>query len=109
MGRGEFYCCIETLALRARSEFNGFAGKDRELFWSTGVLEHWSVGKSESPNFNLDWSFHYSTTPSIQQTAARGERAFKPPQGAAQSLVLGARVFFVGQLAFERSNGVKKN
>jgi hypothetical protein len=50
-----------------------------------GVLEYWSVGKSESPNFNLNWSFHYSITPPLQQTAARGERALKPPQGATQS------------------------
>jgi hypothetical protein len=27
------------LILRGRSEFNGFAGKDEERFWSTGVLE----------------------------------------------------------------------
>ncbi len=30
---------IENLVLRARSEFNGFAGKDCELIWSTGVLK----------------------------------------------------------------------
>jgi hypothetical protein len=30
---------IENLVLRARSEFNGFAGKDCELFCSTGVIE----------------------------------------------------------------------
>ena len=29
----------ENLVFRARSELNGFAGKDCELFWSTGVLE----------------------------------------------------------------------
>jgi len=32
---------IENLVLRARSEFNGFAGTGGELFWSTGVLECW--------------------------------------------------------------------
>ena len=46
--------------------------------------------------------FHYSTipissictTPLLQQTAARGERALKPPQGAAQSRVLWARILY---------------
>ena len=41
-----------------------------------GVLEYWSVGKSESPNFKVSWFFsllHYSTTPSLQQTAAWGK------------------------------------
>jgi hypothetical protein len=37
---------MENLVLGARLELNGFAGKDSELFWSTGVLEYWSVGKS---------------------------------------------------------------
>jgi hypothetical protein len=41
-----FYSNLENMALRARSELNGFAGKDSEQFWSTGVLEYWSVGKS---------------------------------------------------------------
>ena len=45
---------MQNLVLNAKSEFSGFAGKDGELFWSTGVLEHWSVGKSEGLNFNLD-------------------------------------------------------
>jgi hypothetical protein len=39
---------IENLVLRARSEFNGFAGAGANRF---GVLEFWSVGKNESPNF----------------------------------------------------------
>jgi hypothetical protein len=38
---------------------------------SFGVLEYWSVGKNEDPNFNLNWFFHYSITPPLQQTAAR--------------------------------------
>ena len=32
---------------------NGFAGIDCKLFWSTGVSEYWSVGKSENPKFSL--------------------------------------------------------
>jgi hypothetical protein len=47
------------------------------------VLEYWSVGKSKSPNINLNWSFHYSTTPSLQQTAVIGKEHLAPP-GAAQ-------------------------
>ncbi len=62
-----------NLVLKARSEFNDFEYKDCELFWSTGVLEYWSVGKSESPNFTLNWSFHYSITPPLQQSAAKGK------------------------------------
>jgi hypothetical protein len=46
VGYYSFYSNLENLALRARSELNGFAGKDSELFWSTGILEYWSVGKS---------------------------------------------------------------
>jgi hypothetical protein len=29
-------------------------GKESELSWSTGVLEYWSIGKSQSPRFNLN-------------------------------------------------------
>ena len=34
-----------------------------------GVLEYWSVGKSESPNFNLNESFHYSITPPLHHSS----------------------------------------
>jgi hypothetical protein len=34
-----FFFNIENLVLRARSEFDGFAGKDCELFWSTGGIK----------------------------------------------------------------------
>jgi hypothetical protein len=68
------YHCGLRASPRSRSlrgsDFHGFAGKDFELLWSIGVLEYWSVGKSESPNFNLNESFHYSIIPSLQQTAA---------------------------------------
>ena len=37
---------MKNLVLKAKSELHGFVGKDRELFWNTGVLEYWSVGKS---------------------------------------------------------------
>jgi hypothetical protein len=39
------------------------AAKIASCYWSTGVLESWSAGKSQNPDFNLDASFHYSTTP----------------------------------------------
>jgi hypothetical protein len=39
---------IENLVLRARSEFDGFAGKDCELFWSTGVLELGVLAKAKA-------------------------------------------------------------
>ena len=65
---------IENLVFRARSVFDGFAGKDCEVFWGTGVLEYWSVGKNESPNFRLNESFHYSLTPPLHHSS-------KLPQG----------------------------
>jgi hypothetical protein len=38
---------MKNSVLEAKSEFHGFVGKDRELFWSTGVLEYWSIGVLE--------------------------------------------------------------
>jgi hypothetical protein len=29
------------------SEFNDYAGTSGDLFWSTGALEYWSVGKTK--------------------------------------------------------------
>jgi hypothetical protein len=49
-----------------------------------GILEFWSGGvltKAKIPNFNLNWFFHCSITPSLQQTAARGTRPLKPLRG----------------------------
>ena len=43
---------IENPVMSTTSVFNNFAGNDCELFWSTGVLEYWSVGKSKSPNLS---------------------------------------------------------
>ena len=66
-----------------------------------GVLDYWSVGKSESAEFQLELVLsllHYSPTPPLQQTAARGERPLKPPQGAAQSRVLWARILYLKTL-----------
>jgi hypothetical protein len=40
------YFEVKNLVLRAKSELNGFAGKDSELFWSTGVLEKAKIGIS---------------------------------------------------------------
>jgi hypothetical protein len=31
----------------------------------SGVLECWSVGKSQSPVLTLNWAFHYSISPSL--------------------------------------------
>jgi hypothetical protein len=38
---------IENLVPGGGSEFNGFAGTNDDLFWSTGVLECW---QNESPH-----------------------------------------------------------
>ena len=51
LGMEPFLFKIENLVLRARSELDGFAGKDCELFWSTGVLECW---KKRKPEFQLE-------------------------------------------------------
>jgi hypothetical protein len=55
---------------KAGSEFSAVAVKSGELFWSTGALEYWSVGKSESLNFNSNGFFitpllHHSITPLV--------------------------------------------
>ena len=50
-----------------------------------GVLEYWQELKPESKNEQVLSLLHYSTTPALQQIAARGNRALEPPQGAAQS------------------------
>jgi hypothetical protein len=57
---------VENPVRRDRSELKGFTSKDEERFWSTEVLEYWSVGNNQNPNFTLMQSsslLHYSTTP----------------------------------------------
>ena len=78
------------------SDFNGFASTGGELFWSAGVLEYWSVGKNESPNLTYFGPFitpllHRSITPADYR---KGERVWKPPQGAVQSWVLWVRILY---------------
>jgi hypothetical protein len=49
-------------------------------YWIIGVLECWQKRK---PEFHLELVFsllHYSTTPSLQQTAQKGERLLHPPR-----------------------------
>jgi hypothetical protein len=48
-----------------------------------GVLEYWSVGKSESPNFNLNESFHYSITPPLHHSSRlpQGGKTIETPSG----------------------------
>ena len=66
---------IANLVLGGRSEFKGFAGKDCELLWSTGVLECWKKQKPEF-QFALLLSFHYSITPADYR---KGERLLQSP------------------------------
>ena len=108
-----FYSTSKTLSLGPVSDFalrgsalNGFAGKDCELFWSTGVLEYWSVGKSESPHFNLNWFFsllHYSTTPSLQQTAASGKEYRGPLRGSPKLGPWGRILYYTSLFRREKS------
>ncbi|MGD8877145.1 MAG: hypothetical protein PVH75_05280, partial [Syntrophobacterales bacterium] len=76
---------IENLVFMARSTLYGSAGEDRELWWSTGVLECWSAGKSEGPNCNMNWFFHYSITPLLHHSSRlpqRGMRILAPSGGS---------------------------
>ena len=57
-----------------------------------GVLEYWSVGKSESPNFNLNWSFHYSITPA--DCRMRG-KSIESPSGGNPKLKPLARILYI--------------
>ena len=52
---------LGNLILRARSDFNGFAGGDCEPFWSTEVLESM---KSQTPSTKLQTNlkFQYQMT-----------------------------------------------
>jgi len=96
---------IENLVLRARAGFNGFAGEDCERFWSTGVLEYWSVGKSESPNFNLNAFFHYSNTPPLQHSSRlpqRGKSIEAPSGGSPKPGPLGLDSLFVMTLSMKK-------
>jgi hypothetical protein len=89
---------IKNLVLRVRSEFKDLVGKDCELFWSTGVLECWQKRKQE---FQLELVLsllHYSTTPSLQQTVARGERLLKPAQRAAPKPDPAGRILYLLEL-----------
>ena len=85
-----FLINIESLVLRAKQEFNRFVGKDRELFWSTGVLEFWQKRK---PEFNLNWSFHYSITTPLHQTASRGKEYGSPLRGQSEAGSFGSGFF----------------
>jgi hypothetical protein len=71
---------IENLVLGARSEYNGFAGTGAS---SLGVLDYWSIRvlAKRKLTFDLNWSFHYSTTPSLQQTPARWKEYGNPLRG----------------------------
>jgi hypothetical protein len=60
---------MRDLILKTRSDFNGFSNNDGELIWSTGVLEYWSVGKSQSSIFNLSRFFQYSITPALHHSS----------------------------------------
>ena len=56
------------------------------------MLEYWSVGKSEIPNFNLNWSFHYSITPPLHHSSRLpqgGKSMEAPSRGSAKPGPLG--------------------
>jgi len=76
---------MANLDLGARPEFNGFAGKDWELFLSTGVLECWQKRKSGISTWIGPFTtplLHHFITPA---DCRKGERPLKSPQRVAQS------------------------
>ena len=78
---------LENLVLRTKSELNGFASKECELFWSSGVLEYW---KKHMPKFQLELvlpSLHYSNRLTLV-----GKTSKAPSGGGAR--VLRARILF---------------
>jgi hypothetical protein len=78
---------IENQVLRARSEFNGFAGKDCELFWSTGVLECWQKLKPEFQRELVLSLLHHSITPAACRKMGKTIEA--PSGGSPKSGPLG--------------------
>ena len=63
-----------------------------------GVLENWSIGVLAKAKTLISTELvfsllHYSTTPSLRQTAAREERPLDPPQEADQRRVFGPGFF----------------
>ena len=59
-------------------------------YWSFGVLECWQKRK---PEFSLHCSFHYSITPPLQQTAARGKDYGSPLRGQCKAGSFGSGFF----------------
>ena len=62
------------------------------------VLEYWSIGvlakaKLEFPLELVLSLLHYSTTPSLRQTAARGERPLQPLRGQRKARYFGPGFF----------------
>jgi hypothetical protein len=92
---------MQDLILKMRSNFNGLTNTDGELIWSTGVLEYWSVGKSESPIFNLSWFFHYSIAPALHHSSRLSQKA-KPHsnslRGESKAKSFGTRFLSLGGL-----------
>ena len=67
------------------------------------VLEYRSVGKSRSPNFNLNKSLsliHYSTSPLIQQTPASRKDPKTPSGGGSKAGPSGPDSLFLTQLGY---------
>ena len=99
---------IENLVLRARSEFNGFAGTGAS---SLGVLEYWSIGvlAKRKLTFDLNWSLsflHYSTTPSLQQTPASWKEYGNPLRGQSKVGSFGSG-FLTSRLAGREASVLK--
>jgi hypothetical protein len=74
---------IANLVFRVMLEFHGFAGTGAS---SLGVLEYWSVGKSESPNLTCIGPF---ITPPLHHSSRlpQGGKSVGPAQGALPSRV----------------------
>jgi hypothetical protein len=67
---------LGNLVLWTKSDLDDFAGKADEWIWSTGVLEFWSVGKSQSQNFNMNND--YSITPPLNYSSGLPNEGMTP-------------------------------
>jgi hypothetical protein len=82
-----FLSNIENQVMRPRQSSIALPVKIPNCF---GVLEYWSFGVLEKAKHRIQFQsvlslLHYSTTPSLQQTAATRERPFKTPQEHSQA------------------------
>ena len=84
---GYFTCIEQTWSFPLWGlKFQWSGRNDDERFWSTGVWEYWSIGKSQAPTSNQNYSFHYSITPTLHYSRKLSEEG-KTCSGLTESQV----------------------